>query len=304
MSVLLASFFFFGLFVCVLFPSFVYISVYIISIFLLFFWRTYGLICALQTNYIDRLDPALLRLGRIDRKIAYGLATAHQAHALFMRFFPEARFPEYASKDLIPPGTEKSLTETPASALANSDLKTQETNTDSKMRDTIPVLAGRFAALITPMEFSTAELQCYLQAHKTAPAAAVAGVGAWVEEQRAERRAREAREAERTRARRERRAGMMGQPVQMGMGMRQAGTGMGMGQAGLMGMGTGIAGAGMNMGMGLDPAVAALFPGGLGVHRGLAQPKEHSESEGEGSPDNASGSEFSAYVDVPVVVAE
>ncbi|KAJ7248975.1 hypothetical protein C8J57DRAFT_1239979 [Mycena rebaudengoi] len=113
------------------------------------------------------------------------------------------------------------------------------------------------------MEFSTAKLQCYLQAHKTTSGVAVAGVG-----------------------------------------MKQTGTAMGMGQAGLMGMGTGIAGAGMNMGMGLDPAVAALFPGGLGVHRGLAQPKEHGESEGEGSPDNASGSEFSAYVDVPVVVAE
>jgi hypothetical protein len=35
-------------------------------------------------------------------------------------------------------GTEISLTKTPASALENSNLKTQEINTDSKMRDTIP----------------------------------------------------------------------------------------------------------------------------------------------------------------------
>ncbi|KAJ7473198.1 P-loop containing nucleoside triphosphate hydrolase protein [Mycena latifolia] len=47
-----------------------------------------GKLSFVMTNYIDRLDPALLRPGRIDHKVAYELSTAGQARALFLRFSP------------------------------------------------------------------------------------------------------------------------------------------------------------------------------------------------------------------------
>ncbi|KAJ7191961.1 P-loop containing nucleoside triphosphate hydrolase protein [Mycena pura] len=167
------------------------------------------------TNYIDRLDPALLRPGRIDHKVQYELSTEEQARALFVRFFPEARFPDFASPPYPAAANSKS---------AESQSQTETNESESKpcpqdiapapapasaplARDTIPALAMTFASAVPPGELSTAELQCYLQAHKATPRAAAAGVGAWVADVRAERDARKAREEERerkARARRER----------------------------------------------------------------------------------------------------
>jgi chaperone BCS1 len=41
------------------------------------------------TNHIERLDPALIRPGRVDRKVYVGHATREQASQLFRRFFPD-----------------------------------------------------------------------------------------------------------------------------------------------------------------------------------------------------------------------
>jgi chaperone BCS1 len=47
-----------------------------------------GQIFILTTNHIDRLDPALIRAGRVDVKIPFPSATARQAENLFLHFYP------------------------------------------------------------------------------------------------------------------------------------------------------------------------------------------------------------------------
>lgn len=48
-----------------------------------------GRIIIMTTNHIDKLDPALIRSGRVDVKIEIGNATADQAERMYRRFFPD-----------------------------------------------------------------------------------------------------------------------------------------------------------------------------------------------------------------------
>jgi chaperone BCS1 len=46
-----------------------------------------GIITFLTTNYVERLDAALIRNGRVDHRVRFEAATADQAHRLFARFY-------------------------------------------------------------------------------------------------------------------------------------------------------------------------------------------------------------------------
>ncbi len=48
-----------------------------------------GRIIVMTTNHIELLDPALIRPGRVDVKLAFENATSEQAGRLFERFFPQ-----------------------------------------------------------------------------------------------------------------------------------------------------------------------------------------------------------------------
>ncbi|KAJ8454725.1 hypothetical protein ONZ45_g19189 [Pleurotus djamor] len=127
-----------------------------------------GKIFMATTNYVDKLDPALMRPGRIDMKIQYKLASSDQATALFNRFFAEHDTSSEAAAAGLPYG---SFGHHP--------------------------LADDFAAAIPEDEFTIAELQGLLLSCKTRPEAAVSSAPAWVNNERQERISRQERERER-----------------------------------------------------------------------------------------------------------
>ena len=49
---------------------------------------TEGRILFMTTNYVDRLDPALIRPGRVDVKHYIGHVDAVSAKTMFLRFYP------------------------------------------------------------------------------------------------------------------------------------------------------------------------------------------------------------------------
>lgn len=123
------------------------------------------------------MDPALIRPGRIDKKIQYKLATRAQATALFMRFYPEA---------FITLRSERSLTADKSTHL-----------TPSEKRSFLRSLSEQFATAVPEYEFSTAELQGFLLSCKQDPERAVKQVAKWVEDEINEKATRAKREEER-----------------------------------------------------------------------------------------------------------
>jgi chaperone BCS1 len=49
-----------------------------------------GVLFVMTTNHVEKLDPALLRPGRIDYKLCLGRASDHQKVELYRRFFPDS----------------------------------------------------------------------------------------------------------------------------------------------------------------------------------------------------------------------
>ncbi len=61
-----------------------------------------GLTTIITTNHIEKLDPALLRNGRMDLKVMFNHATRNQARSLFLRFFPLRKREADMFADLLP----------------------------------------------------------------------------------------------------------------------------------------------------------------------------------------------------------
>ncbi|KAJ7351438.1 P-loop containing nucleoside triphosphate hydrolase protein [Mycena albidolilacea] len=121
------------------------------------------------TNHIEQLDPALIRPGRMDLKIQYGLATNEQLEQMFDRFYPY-------SEDIL-------------SELGPSiGCYFSQTTGKRLSSDALAGLAKEFAAAIPAARYSIAQLQGYLLNNKNDPEAAVQGIGAWIVAQEKEKR--------------------------------------------------------------------------------------------------------------------
>jgi chaperone BCS1 len=161
------------------------------------------------TNYIEKLDPALLRPGRMDVKIQFTYATRSQARRLYRQIFTTSRKDDHISipKSAIatpPPESDTNTNTNPSTdtknkpkrgkGISNFVLAHAKGPRAAEMTPSqLDELAEKFGKVLPGDEFTMAELQGYLLTLKWDPVGAVEGFMDWVETTRKEKRDREER---------------------------------------------------------------------------------------------------------------
>ncbi|KAK3186294.1 hypothetical protein K4F52_004832 [Lecanicillium sp. MT-2017a] len=111
-----------------------------------------GRVLIMTTNHVDRVDNALIRPGRVDKMVEFGLANRDILHGLFRFIFMPLK------------------PEAPKIKAASTSHNT----------DAIEELAAIFAGRVPEMRFSPAEVLSFLIEHKKSPREAVEKVKSWV----------------------------------------------------------------------------------------------------------------------------
>lgn len=165
-----------------------------------------GRVLIMTTNHAEKLDAALVRPGRVDRKVEFQLAAKDQIRELFVRM--------YAASDQVP-DIELTLTD----QLPNGHMKSSSRSSSEKPKlngyanghvhalargeNQLSVLSGgdleelavEFAAQLQDNTFTPAEIQNHLMKYKKEPRTAVQLARMWAEnllmEKEKEARARE-----------------------------------------------------------------------------------------------------------------
>ncbi|KAJ2982748.1 hypothetical protein NUW58_g6376 [Xylaria curta] len=145
-----------------------------------------GRILIMTTNHVEKLDKALIRPGRVDMVVEFGLADDYMTTNIFRNIFA------YLEGD-DEPGADRDLFLNIDERKAAAEKKAKERAAhDAKIDE----LAEAFAAKIPAHEFSPAELQGHLMKNKHNPQNAVDTAEEFVEKTRKDHKEKELKAAE------------------------------------------------------------------------------------------------------------
>lgn len=145
-----------------------------------------GRVLIMTTNHLEKLDKALIRPGRVDMIVEFGLADSDMVAAIFKAIFA------HLEGDESPKPADDLLLDADARAVLAKEKELKRLADD----DRVKAMAKEFAARIPAHEFSPAELQGHLLRHKRDPQAAIDTAAEFVEQARKDRKEKELKEAE------------------------------------------------------------------------------------------------------------
>lgn len=161
-----------------------------------------GRVLIMTTNHLEKLDKALIRPGRVDMIVQFGLADTDMIAAIFRAIFAPLEADSSARRHAVATTTAAAAAAASAAVEDARDaeevlkrLAAEKARHDETVAR-VERLAREFAAVIPPHEFSPAELQGFLMKNKQDPARAVAGAGAWMVDARREKAENKLKEEE------------------------------------------------------------------------------------------------------------
>jgi len=145
-----------------------------------------GRVLIMTTNHPEKLDAALVRPGRVDRKVEFRLAMKEQVRELFIRMYAageESPEPKATMNGKATNGSVKASAH--QKRQLNGHLKSADASKDrsaSISRSDLEELAAEFASYVPDDTFTPAEVQNLLMRYKEEPRAALREVQDWMKE--------------------------------------------------------------------------------------------------------------------------
>lgn len=173
-----------------------------------------GRVLIMTTNHLEKLDRALIRPGRVDMVVEFGLADEDMTAAIFRAIFAhlegdgddraslepqprqvtEGAGATDAKKDAVaaPTKQQQQADEEEERARLAAERERRRREDDAR----VEALAREFASRIPAHEFSPAELQGHLMRHKRNPRGAIDSADEFIEQTRRDRKEKEIKAAE------------------------------------------------------------------------------------------------------------
>ncbi|EED13296.1 BCS1-like ATPase, putative [Talaromyces stipitatus ATCC 10500] len=144
-----------------------------------------GRILVMTTNHIEKLDPALLRPGRVDLSIAFGYSDRDAIKNLFLAIYAplDCEMPKSSSSAAVY-GQKNTPSPSPRHSPAPSTSSTTKPASlffETFTKDEIADLAEKFADAVPAGEFTPAEIQGHLLLHKKNPLDAIEEAEIWAQ---------------------------------------------------------------------------------------------------------------------------
>ncbi|KAH7136241.1 BCS1 N terminal-domain-containing protein [Dactylonectria macrodidyma] len=121
-----------------------------------------GRVLVMTSNHTEDIDPALLRPGRVDFSVKFGLATSDTITQLFTQMY----------------------TQTPSEEASRADNEAGIKDSMAVTASSLNSVAIEFSDKVPELLFSPAAIQGYLLTHQDDPRGAVGAVDNWVQQQR------------------------------------------------------------------------------------------------------------------------